>query len=114
MLMIRTPVRGGGEGVGVCVGVGVSVGVDVGVAVGVCVGVAVGVSVWVAVAEGVNVGARVGTALTILQAETNQATCNSSKRTLKLRLCLIMKLNRHYLDCEKLNPHQTEFRLASQ
>jgi hypothetical protein len=103
MLMMSTPVTGGGVGVGVCEGVGVGVGVSVGV--GVCVGVAVGV--WVAVAvgsgvavgmgEGVSVDARVGTGLKMSQAETIQTSWMSSKPSQRLRLRLTISLNSHNL-----------------
>jgi hypothetical protein len=107
MLMMSTPVTGGGEGVGVCDGVGVNVGVGVGV--GVCVGVAVGV--WVAVGvgfgvsvgtgEGVSVDARVGIALKMSQAETIQTSWMSSRPSQRLRLRLIISLNSHNLIPER-------------
>jgi ABC-type uncharacterized transport system fused permease/ATPase subunit len=97
--MMSTPVTGGGEGVGVRVGVGVSVGVGVGVsvAVGVGVAVAVGIDVSVGTGEGVSVGASVGTAPKTSQAETSQRSWMSSKLSRRLRLCLTMYLNSHYL-----------------
>lgn len=103
MLMMSTPVVGGGEGVGVCEGVGVSVGVwvCVGVAVGVWVAVAVGSGVSVGTGEGVSVDARVGTGLKMSQADTIQANWMSSRPSQRLRLRLTISLNSHNLIPER-------------
>jgi hypothetical protein len=82
MLMISTPVKAGGAGVGVRVGVAVGVAVKVTVGVGVSVGVKVGVGVLVGVAEEVSVGTRVGTGAITLQAKVNHKDRVNSKPTL--------------------------------